>query len=151
MRRLSEGRVWTQQKARSTLFPDTNIGDIVKAISEEAVFIGLNLPASVVAEINAFARSEPLHANYDPHGPTFQYADVHRGKAPDGRSVPVGGVREPTRCPAVKAVVNDPVLRSIVRNYLGHEPREVMAIINWSFASDSSDDERRRLKQHHFD
>lgn len=151
IRRLSDGRVWSQQKPHSTLFPNANIGDIVKAISEEAVFIGLNLPASVVANIDAFARSEPLHANYDPHGPTFHYADVHRGKAPDGRSVPIGGVREPTRCSAVKAVVNDPVLRSIVRNYLGHEPREVMAIINWSFASDSSDDELRRLKQHHFD
>jgi hypothetical protein len=51
----------------------------------------------------------------------------------------------------VQAVVNDPVLRSIVRNYLGHEPREVMTIINWSFASDFSDEERRRLRHHVID
>ena len=156
IRRLSHGRVSAQHKeASSTLFPDANIGDVVKAISEEAVFIGLNLPASAVADIDAFARSEPLHANYDPHGPTFQYADVNRGKIPDGRSVPIGGVREPTRCSAVQAIVNDPVLRSIVRIYLGHEPREVVTILNWSFASDFSDAERRRLKHHvidyHFD
>jgi hypothetical protein len=111
----------------------------------------LNLPANIVAEIDAFARSEPLHANYDPQGPTFRYADVRGGKTPDGRLVPIGGVREPTRCPAVQAVVNDPVLRAIVRDYLGHEPREVLTIINWSFASHFSDEERRRLRNHAID
>jgi hypothetical protein len=151
IRRLTDGRVSVQQNGCSTLFPDADIKSIVQTISKEAVFLGLNLPANIVAEIDTFARSEPLHTNYDPHGPTFQYADVRRGKAPDGRSVPIGGIREPTRCPAVQAVVNDPVLRSIVRNYLGHEPREVMTIINWSFASDFSDEERRRLRHHVID
>ena len=151
IRRLTDGRVSVQQNGSSTLFPDADIKNIVQTISKEAVFLGLNLPANIVAEIDAFARSEPLHTNYDPHGPTFQYADVRQGKAPDGRSVPIGGIREPTRCPAVQAVVNDPVLRSIVRNYLGHEPREVMTIINWSFASDFSDEERRRLRHHVID
>jgi hypothetical protein len=76
MRRLTDGRVSVQQNGCSTLSPDAHIKNIVKAISKEAVFLGLNLPANIVAEIDAFARSEPLHANYDPHGPTFQYADV---------------------------------------------------------------------------
>jgi hypothetical protein len=106
----------------------------------------LNLPAHIVGEIHAFARSEPLHTNYDPNGPTFRYSDVVRGVASDGRSVPLGGIHKPTRCPAVQAIVNDPILRAIVRTYLGHEPREVMTIINWSFASDFSEKERRRLK-----
>ena len=125
MRRLTDGRNSVQRNGSSTLFPEANIGGIVKAISEEAVFLGLNLPAHVVTEIDAFARSEPLHANYDPHGPTFNYADVRRGKTPDGRF--------------------------IVRNYLGHEPREVLTIINWSFASEFSDEERRRLRNHAID
>jgi hypothetical protein len=133
------------QNGASTLFPDQDVGQIANTISEEAVFIGLNLPAHIVSEIDAFARTEPLHTNYDPNGPTFRYSDIRRGKAPDGRSVPIGGIREPTRCPAVRAIVDDPVLRAIVRSYLGHEPRKVMTIINWSFASDFSEDERRRL------
>jgi hypothetical protein len=145
-RRLMDGRDLAQHSGRSTLFPDANVGQIVKAISEEAVFVGLNLPAHVVGEIDTFARSEPLHTNYDPNGPTFRYSEVVRGVAPDGRSVPIGGIREPTRCPAVQSIVDDPVLRAIVRTYLGHEPRKVMTIINWSFASDFSQEERRRLK-----
>src|SRR5688500_17234495 len=97
IRRLTDSRVSVQHNgSSSTLFPDANIEGIAKAISEEAVFLGLNLPANIVAEIDAFARSEPLHANYDPQGPTFRYADVRGGKTPDGRLVPIGGVREPT-------------------------------------------------------
>lgn len=144
-RRLMDRHV-LQQNGCSTLFPDQNVGQIVEAISEEAVFIGLNLPTHIVGEIDAFARTEPLHTNYDPNGPTFRYSDVIRGKAPDGRLVPIAGIREPTRCPAVRSIVHDPVLRAIVRTYLGHEPRRVMTIINWSFAAYFSEEERRRLR-----
>ncbi|MDA9526882.1 hypothetical protein ACM42_00155 [Bradyrhizobium sp. CCBAU 25338] len=145
-RRLMDRHIPLQQNRTSTLFTHRDVGQIVKTISEDAVFIGLNLPAHIVSEIDAFARTEPLYTNFDPDGLPFRYSDVIRGKAPDGRSVPIAGIRDPTRCPAVQAVVDDPVLRSIVRTYLGHEPREVMTIMNWSFASDFSEDERRRLR-----
>jgi len=119
MRRLVDGPV-SVRDARPTLFPDAELKQVVQTIRKEAVFVGLKLPTNVIAEIDAFARSEPLHANYDPNGPTFRYADIRRGKTPDGRQVPIGGVRDPARCPAVQAVVDDPVLRSIVTGYLGH-------------------------------
>jgi hypothetical protein len=135
----------------TTLFPGTDISRVVQTIREEAVFVGLQLPAGIVAEIDAFARSEPLHAIFDPTGPTFKYADVVRGKCVDGRAVPVGGICEPSRCPAVQAVVNDPALRAIVRSYLGHEPRRVMTILDWSFASDFTDEARRRMRHHVID
>src|SRR5215211_2083351 len=83
----------------STLFPSADVPRIVQAIREEAVFVGLNLPVRTVAEIQAFALSEPLHAIYDPDGPTFHYSDVVNGTAADGRPMPVGGIREPPRCP----------------------------------------------------
>jgi hypothetical protein len=151
LRRLTDSRIAVPPKVHSTLFPNTKVEQIVRTISKEAVFVGLNLPADIVAEIDAFARSEPLHANYDPNGPTFRYADVRRGKIPDGRSVPIGGIREPRRCAAVQAVVEDPVLRSIVNSYLGHEPRQIMTILDWSFASDFTDEERRKLRHHVID
>ena len=65
--------------------------------------------------------------------------------------MPVGGIPDPIRCPAVKAVVNDPVLRAVVRGYLGHQPRQVITLLHWSFASDIADEERRRLKHHVID
>lgn len=134
-----------------TLFPGADIPQIVQAIREEAVFIGLQLPPSVVAEIEAFAKSEPLHAIYDPEGPTFKYSDVVQGMCIDGRTMPIGGIADPARCPAIQQVIRDPVLRTIVRRYLGHEPRKIMTILHWSFASDIADEERRKLKHHVID
>ena len=47
------------------------------------------------------------------------------------------------------------LLRSIVTTYLGHEPQKIMSILDWSFASDFTDQERRRLKHgvidYHYD
>jgi hypothetical protein len=134
-----------------TLFPNTDVDQVVRTIRDEAVFVGLRLPARVTAEIDAFARAEPLHARNDPDGPTFRYEDVVRGKSADGRLVPLGGVQNPSRCPAVGEVTEDPVLRDIVRRYLGYEPSKVLSLLSWSFASDFTDQERRRLKHHVID
>jgi hypothetical protein len=136
---------------RPTLFANTNVDRAVQIMREEAVFLGLKLPPHIVADIEAFGRSEPLHARYDPDGPTFFYSDVVRGRAADGRPMPLGGIREPSRCPGVKAIVEDAVLRAIVRKYLGYEPSRVMTILDWSFASDFTDEERRQLKHHVID
>jgi hypothetical protein len=139
----------------STLFPDIDLAKVVKSIREEAVFIGLKLPGDIIDQIKAFAMSEPLHAIYDPTGPKFHYQDVVRGKAADGRLMPIGGISEPARCPAVQAIIRDPVLRAVVHDYLGHEPRRIVTILDWSFASDISDEQRRRLNHgvidYHYD
>jgi hypothetical protein len=146
---LSRGEIYS-----NTIFPDIDIDRVVQAIRDEAVFVGLRLPDRLVNEIHAFARTQPLHANYDPSGPTFFYHEVIRGKCPDGRPVPLGGVHDSIRCPAVKAVTEDEVLKAIVQNYLGHAPRRMMALLNWSFASDFTPEECRRLRfqgDYHFD
>src|SRR5262249_44794948 len=127
-----------------TIFPEADIEGVVRSIHDDAVYVGLNLPNEMVEEVRTFALMEPLHAIYDPNGPTFLYSDVSNGRAADGRPIPVGGVRDPARCPAVQALIKDPVLRAIVRSYLGHEPRTILPILSWSFASSMPDDERRR-------
>lgn len=154
MRRVLEGGPTLADNGgemRQTLFPGTDIDKVVKAIRDDAVYVGLRLPPDIVSEILEFARSEPLHAIYDPDGPTFQYKDVVNGRAADGRPMPIGGIREPSRCPAVQAVVNDPVLRKIVSRYVNHTPRTVKTILDWSFGSSMDDEERRRLKHHVID
>ena len=60
-------------------------------------------------------------------------------------------MREPTRCAAVRDVVEDPALRAIIRGYLGYEPSRVVTLLDWSFASNFTDEERRKLKHHVID
>jgi hypothetical protein len=138
----------------TSIFPNADIPSVVRAMRDEAVFIGLQLPRDMVSEIDLFARTHPLRANYDPDGPTFMYSDVTRGISHDGRPVPLGTVQDALLCPAVRAITNDPVLNAIVQSYLGHVPRRMIALLNWSFASDFTDEERRRMRfqsDYHFD
>ena len=69
---------------RPTLFPNTDIAGAVRAIRDDAVFMGLRIPAATVAEIEAFCRSEPLLARNDPDGRPFHRSDVIRGGRPTG-------------------------------------------------------------------
>jgi hypothetical protein len=134
-----------------TVFPGLEIEQVVQTVREDAVFVGLHLPERIVAEIKAFAQAEPLHAIYDRTGPTFHYADVVNGVAPDGRLIPVAGVADPARCPAIQTIIDDPNMREVVRRYLGHEPTKVVTLLSWSIHSPITDDERRRLRHHVID
>lgn len=135
----------------TTLFPDEDVNQIVTNIRREAVHVGLQLPAHITDEIRTFALTEPLHPGNDPDAPEFYYRDVTRGRTANGRKLPLGGVRNPTRCSAVRQVVHDPKLLEIVRSYLGYEPRRALTILCWSFASDFTDEERRQLKHYVID
>ena len=85
VRRIAERfapNVSDNRDGQSTLFPHVDVDPIAQEVRSEAVFIGLNLPADIVAEIRAFAESEPLHASYDPDGSEFMYSEVANGNAP---------------------------------------------------------------------
>ncbi len=153
IRRLRESgfRVLPAISGRRTLFPDIDVDQAVKTIRDDAVFLGIRLPATIVREIDTFCRSTPLFARHDPDGPTFFHHDIIRGHTPDGRPTPTGSIRDPMSCGAVRAIVEDPVLRAIARYYLGYEPETDPPILYWSLASNLTDEERRSLKQHAID
>ena len=44
------------KSAGPTLFPNTDVDQVVRTIQEEAVFIGLKLPNPIINEIEEFAR-----------------------------------------------------------------------------------------------
>ena len=135
----------------TSLFHTENVRQVVANIRAEAVHIGFQLPPHIIKEIDAFARTEPLHPGNNPDGQEFYYQDVNRGYAADGRAVPLGGIRNPIRCPAIRRVVYDPNLLEVVKGYLGYAPRRVLPILCWTFASDFTDAQRRDLKHHVID
>lgn len=153
VRRLLEPKTSVAHGAAGTktIFPDLDIAAAVAAIRRDAVFTGLRLPPALTAEIEAFCRTEPLFARHDPAGPRFYYHQVRGGFAPDGRKVAIGPITDPLRCPAVRAVAEDPALWALVRAYLGYRPRRAETLLYWSFASRFAAEERRRLKQHVID
>lgn len=99
-------RVSPEISSRQTLFPDIDVDQAVKTIRDDAVFLGIRLPATIVREIDTFCRSTPLFARHDPDGPTFFHHDVIRGHTPDGRPTPTGSIRDPMSCGAVRATTS---------------------------------------------
>lgn len=136
---------------RSTLFAGVDNDTVVKAIRDEAVYIGTNLPSSVVEEIVNFCKNEPLIARHEPEGGTFRHHEITAGFRSDGRPAPIGAIEDPLRCPAVRAVTEDPELHRIAQKYLGYKPTNVATLLYWSFASSFTDEERRNLLQHVID
>lgn len=153
LRGLHQSRMGTQPDLaeRKTLFVGFDHDAAVQAIRDDAVYIGTNLPTRVVEEIVSFCKAEPLFARHEPDGGNFQHHEITRGFRPDGRPAPIGAIKDPLSCPAVRSVTADPGLRSIARTYLGYEPTRVITLLYWSFASSFTDEERRNLLQHVID
>jgi hypothetical protein len=110
------------------------------------------LPPDMVDEIVRLAREEELESS----GVTrpFRYADVKYGHLPDGTFVAMAYCRKLGVCPAVRRILDDAALKSIVANYLRYIPRSEDVVLYWSFAGAATDDDRRKRNQtidYHFD
>jgi hypothetical protein len=84
----------------------------------------------------------------------FHYSDIEHGKLKNDRPMATAHVRSPLECGAIAKLNDDPILNSVVRDYLGYLPRGREVRLYWSFASDLSADARRAMFQtidYHFD
>jgi len=128
------------------LFPDHMVPRAVAEIHVRSFCGGFDIPGDLVAEIHEFAKTErcfrPGH-----EGETFLFEEVQGGRTPNGKLVALAQVLDPLRCPAILTVAQDPVLRSVVRGYLGYEPVRVAPILYWSPVSRLDPSHRRSLNQ----
>lgn len=134
-----------------TLFPDLDVAEVLDALRTDSVFLRISLPSAVVAEIEAFCRSEPLVCRHKPELGPFLHGEIRNGYHPSGQAVPIGAIKDPLLCPAVRAVCNDQRLRAVVAASLGYQPTRTLALLYWSFASRFTDAERRAMLQHVID
>lgn len=135
-----------------TFFKDIHIDCALKSLKIEAIFIGLKLPKEIVAKIKTFSKNTSLaQENAKAH---FYYSDVQNGYLPDGRVIVHGIAIDPLKCDAIQQIINDPVLRIIIKKYLGYSPKKVRALLRWSFVLELPDDIRMNLSQgnlYHYD
>jgi hypothetical protein len=135
-----------------SLFAPLDVDDAVASLERTAVFGGLQLPPTTIAELLAHAREAPLRPptkNYN-----FFYKDVVDGRVPNGEPAILAIVVGADRHPTVRRVAEDAQAYEIVRRYLGYNPRHLDIRLQWSFVTSSSDAERLRASQtvdYHFD
>jgi hypothetical protein len=128
-----------------SLFPGHSKSKVVEVLRRDGIYTGLNLPDALTEEIAGFARSAPLSRWAEQE--TFTYGDVNNGRLPNGEPVVVGSIQDPEACPAVTRVKNDPMLRQFVAAYLGYVPQRSRVVCFWNFASNLTEEERKKVHQ----
>jgi hypothetical protein len=136
----------------TTFFQDVAIDFALKSLEKDAVFLGLKLPKDIVAEIQTFSQSTFLaQENGLAH---FYYSDVQNACLPDGRVTVQGIAIHPLACHAIRQLIDDPVLRTIVEKHLGYSPKVIRPLLRWSFLLELPEEVRMKLGQgniYHYD
>jgi hypothetical protein len=131
--------------SQPTVFPGVSADKAIADLRRDAVCFGLNLTPEMVKTIYDYSISQPLqHGSIDR---PFKYAEVTNGKLPDGRAVAMAYVQNPMDCPPIKAVVEDPIMQSVCRRYLGYVPAHADVNLYWSFAVKLDLEARRKFNQ----
>ena len=129
------------QPRESSVFPDVSPPVAGDALRDKSVTFGFALPGAMVQEIHDFACQNVL---YEPGSDDeFFLHDVKNGQLPTGRSVLRGLVKNPSNCPAIERIAQDPVLLSIAHDYLQYWPTQVTRHLTWTFVSDLNDQEQK--------
>ncbi|CAO3413735.1 hypothetical protein [Azospirillum doebereinerae] len=114
-------------------------------LRRDSIALGFDLPPSTVAELVGFATDSPLKTRGNDR--LFHRHEVVNGRLPDGTPVVLATVPDPLDATAVRRVCRDPVLMDSAAAFLGFRPGKIIPRLFWSFVTDVTDEERRRLGQ----
>lgn len=116
-----------------TLFPNVNLAHCVRSLIEDGIAMGLELPASVVDDINAFAAGHHCYAR-DRQDRGFLPEDVIKVNAERTHDVIAAYYFEAVEaCAAISALRSDPALEAIAAAYLGRPTLVSRVRMWWSF------------------
>lgn len=122
-----------------SIFEGFDITQCIEKINQDAVALGLQLPASMTEEILQYAsQSFCLEPGYPRK---FIISDSKHGCLPDGHQLTRALVLLPhggdgvSNCPAIEKLVEDPVLLKIARAYLHYWPTRITRHLTWALVS----------------
>lgn len=141
--------------AGSTLFPEVSVEEAVRGLRMDGYWKGFQLPQETVEAIIRFSNTHFCRDDQDA-GCLFDYRQRTQTEEEQGRRILIGRYSEAeteNECPAIVAVQNDPVLRRIVSEYFGRNPRTITHRMWWSFSSDETDTQAlaRSGQTYHYD
>jgi hypothetical protein len=135
-----------------TLFESIPVNLVIEEVKINGVFLGIKIPRELVEEIQHYAKNSQL-TRQDGLA-TFSYHDVKNGYLSDGRPVPQAVVNKPLESDAIRQIINDPIVKKIVKSYLMYDPKKIMILLRWSFVLEIPDSMRIKLHQtvnYHYD
>ncbi len=143
------------ERGEPSIFSRIDLVAAAAALSETALYAGLQLPPDTVVEIVNWAKESKLRPmSKRSQDDSFRYDEVRGGRTPKGDPAVVAAVVKAEQNPLVERISKDAQVIEIVRRHLGYRPPHSNVRLVWSFVTDCSDDERRAAMQtidYHFD
>lgn len=134
-----------------TIFPGTDINYVIDCLTKDGLYLGLDLPESVVQQIVQFANDTPCYGNGKSYF-GFYYHEKAEVSKKIGKEFSIADYFNTYECDAIQMIIKDPVLLQIARRYLGGSPVHQGTRLRWSFRNDSSEFEKYRYNQtFHYD
>lgn len=122
-----------ESEMRASAFAGIERADFVGRLRRDGVAFDLNLAAPIVQQIRDYAERYPCYADRKAaHG--FMLKDRPKAEAVLGKPILLAQyLNAASDCPAIGALLRDPMLRWIAGAFLESEPRFVGANLWWTF------------------
>lgn len=135
-----------------TLFPGLDAGNVVSALRNDGLYVGIDLPSDCVTDILAYAASSLCYAKGDP---ALGFPPQKKNEAAIALGAPfaIGNYfNNVLNCPTIRRLSVDSTLLGIAAEYLGAQPVFLGAHLWWSYAAEVSVEEQHRFAQaFHYD
>ncbi|MER3432054.1 MAG: hypothetical protein C4288_01145 [Leptolyngbya sp. ERB_1_1] len=152
IRRFQSCTLHTPNFPGESVFSEVSPESIVQSVVKDGIYLGLNLPSTLLDEIITYAKQYPCYGDCKPaYG--FHYAQKHKAEFwYNRRFVTASYFNTIATCPAIEQLSRDPMLLSIAAEYSGTTPILISSRLWWSFVTDASLQSRRKAAQlFHYD
>jgi len=132
-RMISSANYKKPAKVTNTVLSGADPDKVVQTLIDDGVYRGLQLPASIVAEIVQFAETHPVFTKDAPEN-GFLPGDYQKANAARDRDILAAFYFHTVeKCEAVMKLREDEAFRSIAAAYLGQPPILMRTRMWWSF------------------
>lgn len=136
---------------RSDIFRDLDTQSLYATLKRDGIATGIALPNDLRDELLAWSRETPAYGNICKDW-GYRNGDREGAEKKAGTKFTVGHYFNTSDCPAVRRLVNDPLIAEMARAYVGSRAKYLSTHMWWSYANDVSDADRNSYaQQYHFD
>jgi hypothetical protein len=133
-----------------SIFEKLDVETVVQALQKDGLYLGIQLPPTIIEEIVAFTMRKPCYANLNPQL-MFHIDSKELWQEEYSSFFIVSDYVDPERhCYAIEKITQDPKLLKIAATYFNAKPVFTGSRLWWSFATNANFQERLNFAQELF-
>ncbi|WP_417448457.1 hypothetical protein, partial [Idiomarina abyssalis] len=140
----SENNDFEMVEGESSLKSELNSQDFIEKLKNDGICFGLELPGTAIESIVEYAKENFVYADRD-ENKGFLVENRKEAEKALGKEILVAqyfNVQSKLEC--INEIANDPLIKNIVRGYLGPKASFVGANLWWTFPVNASEEDKNR-------